>query len=67
MARLVDTYPVGERVEILQMVDEDEVWRTGVVVAHQFPAVWVRTEGDGKVWFVTNGKRIRKAGQPDGG
>lgn len=63
--RLVDVYPIGERVEILQTVDEVEVWRAGEVVAHQFPAVWVRTEGDRKVWFVTNGKRIRQAGATD--
>jgi hypothetical protein len=59
--RLVDVYAVGDQVEILQVVDDAEVWRPGEVVGHQYPAVWVRTAGDGKLWFVTNGKRIRVA------
>jgi hypothetical protein len=60
--RLVDTYPVGDRVEILLTIDETEVWRAGRVAGHQFPAVWVVTDGDPKLWFVTNGKRIRPEG-----
>ncbi len=61
--RLVEQYPVGERVEILFEVEDVEVWRAGEVVGHQFPAVWVRTDGDRKMWFVTNGKRIRRMAQ----
>lgn len=60
--RLVDQYPVGERVEILFLVEDVEAWRAGEVVGHQYPAVWVRTDGDRKLWFVTNGKRIRSLG-----
>jgi hypothetical protein len=54
-ARLVDLYPLGEQVEILL----DEEWQTGQVVRHDYPAVWVKTT-DGYLWFVTNGRRIRK-------
>jgi hypothetical protein len=57
--RLVELYPVGTRVEIQMTIDDVEVWRQGEVVAHQYPAVWVRTDADRKVWFVTNGRRIR--------
>ena len=59
--RLVDLYAVGEHVEILQVLEEAEVWRSGEVAGHQHPAIWVRTDGDRKLWFVTNGKRIRRA------
>jgi hypothetical protein len=58
----VDLYAVGDRVEILQVIDDVEEWRAGEVAGHQYPAVWVRTIEDRKVWFVTNGKRIRRAG-----
>ena len=57
--RLVDAYPVGDSVEILLMIDDEEEWRTGRVAGHQFPAVWVVTDADRRLWFVTNGKRIR--------
>jgi hypothetical protein len=57
--RLVDLYAVGERVEILLTIDEVDVWRAGRVAGHQFPAVWVVTDADRRMWFVTNGKRIR--------
>lgn len=57
--RLVEQYELGVRVEILLLIDDVEEWRTGEVVGQQHPAVWVRTDGDHKLWFVTNGKRIR--------
>jgi hypothetical protein len=57
--RLVDAYPVGKRVEIVFQLEDAEVWRSGEVVGHQYPAVWVRTDADRRLWFVTNGKRIR--------
>jgi hypothetical protein len=63
--RLVDAYGVGARVEILLTVDDTEVWRAGRVAGHQFPAVWVVTDGDRKLWFVTNAKRIRPEGPPN--
>ncbi len=62
--RLLDRYPVGERVEIVFVIDGDEVWRAGDVVSHQYPAVWVRTDADRRLWFVTNGKRIRPTAPP---
>ena len=52
--RLVDLYPVGTAVQIFQ----ENQWRSGVVVRHDFPAVWVQT-ADGLKWFVTNRQRIR--------
>jgi hypothetical protein len=55
-ARLVELYRLGDAVEIY--FSDEEEWRKGLVVAHQPPAVWVRTE-EGSVWFVTNGRRIR--------
>jgi hypothetical protein len=57
--RLVDVYAVGDRVEILLIIGDIEEWRAGRVAGHQFPAVWVVTDVDRKLWFVTNGKRIR--------
>jgi len=58
-SRLVERYAVGAPVEVLF---EDRcgrgTWIPGVVVRHDFPAVWVRTF-DAREWFVTSGKRIR--------
>lgn len=53
-ARLEEMYAVGTAVEILL----DEIWKTGVVIRHEKPAVWVQTT-DGRDWFVTNRQRIR--------
>ncbi len=53
--RLTEMYPVGTAVQIWPGEQE---WLSGVVVDHQPPAVWVRTE-DGRAWFVTNRRRIR--------
>ncbi len=57
--RLVEQYAVGSPVEVA-FDDRCGVvaWIPGVVVRHDFPAVWVRTF-DGREWFVTSGKRIR--------
>lgn len=57
--RLVELYEVGARVEILFTDEDVEQWRSGRVAGHQYPAVWVVTDVDRKLWFVTNGKRIR--------
>ena len=57
--RLIDIYAVGDRVEIVFTEDDIEEWRAGRVAGHQHPAVWVVTDGDRRLWFVTNGKRIR--------
>ena len=62
--RLVESYPVGERVELLFADDEAEEWRAGRVVALQHPAVWVQTDDDRRLWFVTNGRRIRPQVNP---
>lgn len=59
LQRLVEQYAVGAPVEV--SFDDrcgHATWVPGVVVRHDFPAVWVRTF-DGREWFVTSGKRIR--------
>ncbi|MCA9900679.1 MAG: hypothetical protein H6654_13560 [Ardenticatenaceae bacterium] len=53
--RLTELYAVGTAVQIWL---GEQVWVDGTVVAHQSPAVWVRTV-DGRSWFVTNRRRIR--------
>ncbi len=55
--RLVDLFVVGERVEISFGNSE---WWEAYVVQHDHPGLWVMT-GDGRLWFVTNGRRIKKA------
>lgn len=59
--RLTALYPVGTAVQIWL---SEQVWLSGVVVAHQAPAVWVRTR-DGRSWFVTNRRRIRLVEEGD--
>ena len=54
--RLTERFPIGTFVEI-KIADFD--WRSGQVVQHAPPAVWVRTD-DGHYLFVTNGRNIRK-------
>ena len=56
--RLVDTYRIGDQVEVFFHDEEDDEWRPARVVALQHPGVWVLTE-DRRLWFVTNGRRIR--------
>ena len=56
--RLVDTYRLDETVEILFQDEVAEEWRPARVVALQHPGLWVLTD-DRRLWFVTNGKRIR--------
>jgi len=56
--RLVETYRIGDSVEVFFQDEEDEEWRPARVVALQHPGLWVITE-DRQLWFVTNGKRIR--------
>jgi len=55
---LVETYQIDDVVEILLQDEEGDTWRPARVVALQHPGVWVLT-GDRRLWFVTNGKRIR--------
>ena len=54
--RLTELYQPGDKVEILM---GDYGWMAGVVMQHAQPAVWVQTQ-DGRFWFVTNRRRIRK-------
>jgi hypothetical protein len=56
--RLVDRYRLDEIVEVLFQDEIADEWRPARVVALQHPGVWVLTD-DRRVWFVTNGKRIR--------
>jgi hypothetical protein len=56
--RLVETYRIGDSVEIFFQDEVAEEWRPARVVALQHPGLWVLTD-DRQLWFVTNGKRIR--------
>jgi hypothetical protein len=56
--RLVETYRIGDSVEVFFQDEVAEEWRPAHVVALQHPGLWVITE-DRRVWFVTNDKRIR--------
>ncbi len=60
--RLVDVYRPGDRVEVFFSDETSEEWRPAEIVALQHPGVWARTS-DGKVWFVTNGRHVRKPGE----
>jgi len=57
--RLTEQYSTGEAVEIYLSDGRDVTWRPAIVVLLQHPGVWVRA-ADGRTWFVTNGRRIRK-------
>jgi hypothetical protein len=54
--RLTEIYHPGDAVDVF--FAEEEEWQPGWVRAHQHPGVWVQTE-DQRLWFVTNGGRIR--------
>jgi hypothetical protein len=56
--RLVDLYHPGAAVEVLLSDGEGEMWRPALVRDFQHPGVWVQTT-DRRLWFVTNGRRIR--------
>lgn len=56
--RLVEVYRIGAPVEIFLQDEESADWRPAHIVALQHPGVWAQTE-DGRIWYVTNGKRIR--------
>ena len=58
--RLVDMYRLDETVEVLFQDEVAEEWRPARVVALQHPGLWVLTD-DRRLWFVTNGKRIRRS------
>jgi hypothetical protein len=58
--RLIETYRIGNPVEILFEDEAGDEWRSARVVALQHPGVWVITD-DRRLWFVTNGKRIQSS------
>jgi uncharacterized protein (DUF952 family) len=60
--RLVERFAVGARVEVLLQPRGETAWVEGTVVSHTHPGIWVETAG-GARWFVTNGTRIRAAGE----
>jgi hypothetical protein len=57
-ARLIEIYKLDDRVEVLFADEAGDTWRPGVVRGLDHPGVWVQTE-DRRLWFVTNGRRIR--------
>lgn len=62
--RLAERYRRGERVEI-SFQGNDEWW-PATVLKPAHPGLWVQTD-DGRSWFVTNARRIRKASGEDHG
>lgn len=61
--RLVDRFSSGDLVEISLGAEQ---WLEGVVVKLDHPGLWVML-GDGRVWFVTNSRRIRVVAGTDRG
>jgi hypothetical protein len=57
--RLVDIYHAGDKVEI---TFDGLEWWAGRVLGPDHPGVWVRSI-DGRLWFVTNRRRIKKISQ----
>jgi hypothetical protein len=56
--RLAEIYKPGDIVEIFLSDGENESWHPALVRDLQHPGVWVQT-ADRRLWFVTNGRRIR--------
>ena len=59
--RLTEIYDPADLVEINFGGD---AWQPGQVIGLEHPGVWV-LDGDGRVWFVTNGRRIRVQGMAE--
>jgi len=57
--RLAEIYKSGDIVEIFLSGEEGESWQPALVRDLQHPGVWVQTT-DRRLWFVTNGRRIRR-------
>jgi len=57
--RLAEIYKSGDIVEIFLSGEEGESWQPALVRDLQHPGVWVQTT-DRRLWFVTNGHRIRQ-------
>lgn len=58
--RLIDVFRVGEAVEISFGNDQ---WVLATVRELQHPGLWVQT-ADGRLWFLTNTRHIRKLKAP---
>ncbi len=56
--RLVEIYRIGDAIEVCFQDDEGDDWRPAHIRDLQHPGVWAMT-ADRRLWFVTNGKRIR--------
>jgi hypothetical protein len=57
--RLTERFRLDEPVEVYFADNAAGQWVPGRIVALQHPGVWVQTS-DARIWFVTNGKHIRK-------
>jgi len=60
--RLAEIYQPGDQVEIFFSDETGEEWRPAEILALQHPGLWART-ADGNLWFVTNGRHIRRSGE----
>ena len=63
--RLAEIYKAGDIVEMLFSDEEGESWRPALVRDFQHPGLWVQT-ADRRLWFVTNGRRIRMRTREEG-
>jgi hypothetical protein len=57
--RLTDLYQPGDPVEIHLTTSQGQHWQPGRILRHDPPGIWVQMP-DGRLWFVTNTRRIRK-------
>lgn len=57
--RLTNLYQPGDPVEIYLATTDGRTWQPGRILRHDPPGVWVQMP-DGRLWFVTNTRRIRK-------
>jgi len=62
--RLAEIYKAGDIVAILLSDEEGESWCLALVRDFQHPGIWVQTT-DRRLWFVTNGRRIRPKAPED--
>lgn len=61
--RMVKLYRIGDAVEVCFQGEAGDDWRPARIMALQHPGIWAMTE-DRRLWFVTNGKRIRASLPP---
>lgn len=61
--RLSERFTINQLVEIYFV--QSDSWLPGQIVRFEAPGVWVQIAADGRMWYVTNGRRIRAYEQVD--